>query len=253
MNASTTILNQVLNLSVKTMKEKSAKCSLYEDFQKYFVRCHTVHIIIIIVQELFPSCTSMDSLNEVISKISKLDREYFYNVIIDNISIYYKISQIVRSKLQFLFIMEDFVENVNRKCTKRKHVEVENIPKKKIKQQISMMKVYCNKDDRMIQTNYFIQMKNGEIYSINTLIDSFYLRLPYDISIIDEKSFLLTENIFLTLKKKNNCIDYLIDLDTGESNPKISRSKKYIIEFNDKNEEIFFIICSYYDENVSCK
>ena len=229
------------NLSITALREKAKLCPLYEKLLNYFSRCHTVEIITLLIQEMFPTAKNMNELSLEISKLSQEDRISKIDFIKEESGKNYKISQGVSNKLKVLFdfktFIKDFVSSKKRKVeeTNNGHITEQRVRRrqKRVLTETTILPIYTENN---VKTNYVIQMKENQVHSISfqdPANNYMNVPIPYDIKILNENTFILIENMYLVSKKKNNCINHLIDLTQYD----ITKSKQYSVTIKNDDED----------------
>ena len=242
--------NHYNNFSITILREKATLCPLYKELSNYFSRCHTVAIITLLIQEMFPTANTMEELTKQISQLSQNDRISKIDYIKKESGRNYKISQGVSNKLKVLFdfniFLNDLVSSKKRKAEEKQNEmmscnkDQNRKRKKRDLTETTILPIYTQTN---IKTNYVIQMKENQVHSISFQDPEHMginLPIPYNISTLDETTFVLKENTYLISKKKNNCINHQIDLT--EHN--ILKSPKYYVKIIDAEEGILLQISS---------
>lgn len=201
------------NLSVPLLAKNAQQCAIYNQFKDYFPRCHVNDILTLLIQQEFPNATSIDDIFKTASQLNRDKRIEKLNYILQESGKNYKLSQIVKQKLSFLFDFKSFAECVNSR--KKYTTTIENKKRKRVvTSDITTFPVYVQFTTQRIKTIYIVQFRDNQIhsFSVHDSESDMKLPLPYDIIYVNDTTFHLKENKMLINKKKNNCVDHVIDL-----------------------------------------
>jgi len=88
--------------------------------------------------------------------------------------------------------------------------------KRSLISEVSTFPLFVRKNNQLIETLYMVQFRDNDIYSVGVFDKEcdITLPLPYKAVYINETTFYLKEDKLLIKKKKNNCINHTINIDS---------------------------------------